>query len=74
MRLLADEHVTPAVINALRGDGHDVTTIAETVGLGTDDPEIAVYAHANNWVILTHDTDFLDLSTDHSGVIYVTDL
>ncbi len=37
MRLLADEYVPPAIVSALRGEGHDVAVIGDDVDLGSED-------------------------------------
>lgn len=58
MKLLADEHIPPAFVKALRGEGYDIVDIDETVGLGTSDPEILDYAIEQDRAILSEDTDF----------------
>lgn len=58
MRLLADEHVPPAIVSALRGEGHDVAVVGEAVELGTSDVTLLEYAHETDRVIVSEDTDF----------------
>lgn len=74
MRLLADEHVPPAFISALRGEGHDVAVVGDEVTLGSADTVVLEYACETDRVILSEDTDFrggdpeLDVET-HPGVL-----
>ena len=74
MRLLADENIAPAVITALREDGHDVLSVRE-VFPGVRDWDVMKRAVAEQRIILTHDRDFgnvvrLPLLT-HMGVILI---
>jgi predicted nuclease of predicted toxin-antitoxin system len=74
MRIVADEHVPPAFVTALRGEGHDVSAVGEAVELGSDDAGILDYAREHGRIILSEDVDFrggdpaLDLSA-HPGVL-----
>jgi predicted nuclease of predicted toxin-antitoxin system len=69
VKFIADEHVPPAFVKALRGEGYDVVEVDETVGLGTADDSILEYAVEQRRVIISEDTDFrgadstLDLDT-----------
>lgn len=58
MKLVADEHVPPAFVKALRGDGHDVTAVGDAVELGVDDDSILDYARDHDRVIVSEDSDF----------------
>lgn len=58
MRLLADEHVPPAFVSVLRGEGHDVAVVGDDVALGSDDAVLLAYARETARVILSEDTDF----------------
>jgi len=58
MRLLADEHVPPAIVSALRGEGHDVAIVGEDVELGSEDTVLLEYARETDRLILSEDTDF----------------
>ena len=74
MRLLADEHVPPAIVSALRGEGHDVAVVGDAIELGADDGAIVEYARATDRVVLSEDADFrgADPSLDvesHPGVL-----
>lgn len=74
MKLVADEHVLPAFVSALRGEGYDVTAVGGAVDLGTGDETILDYAREETRVVLSEDADFrgaapdLDL-TDHPGIL-----
>ncbi|MGQ3330950.1 DUF5615 family PIN-like protein [Halorubrum sp. FL23] len=58
MRLLADEHVPPAIVSALRGEGHDVAVVGDNVELGSEDTVLLEYARETDRLILSEDTDF----------------
>lgn len=59
MRLLADEHVPPAFVSALRGEGHDVAVVGDAIGLGASDRSIVAFARDDDRSILSQDTDFI---------------
>ncbi|WP_233737801.1 DUF5615 family PIN-like protein [Halocatena pleomorpha] len=73
MRLVADEHIPPAFVTALRGEGYDVTAVGSAVDLGSEDDTILDYTREGNRVGLSEDSDFrgtdpgLDL-TDNPGI------
>lgn len=73
VRFHLDEHVDPAIAQALRRHGVDVTTTPE-VGLRTrGDEDHLEFAKASRRVIVTHDADFLRLASqtaDHWGIAY----
>lgn len=75
IRFHLDEHVDPAIANALRRAGIDVTTTIEA-GLRTqDDAAHLRFARNEGRVIVTRDQDFLRLansSLDHSGIVFYT--
>ena len=75
IRFHLDEHVDPAIANALRRAGIDVTTTIEA-GLRTkDDTAHLSFAHDEGRVIVTRDQDFLRLASgtlDHSGIVFYT--
>ena len=74
MRLLADGHIPPAVISALRGEGHDVAAVGNDLELGASDTTLLEYARDTDRVIVSEDTDFrgadpeLDVES-HPGVL-----
>ncbi len=73
MKLVADEHIPPAFVTALRSEGYDVTAVGGAVDLGSEDETIVDYARKENRVVLSEDSDFrgadpnLDL-TAHPGI------
>mgnify|MGYP006278909097 FL=1 len=74
MRLLADEHVPPAFVSALRGEGHDVAVVGDEVALGATDSKLLEYARDTDRVILSEDTDFYGADDElvvesHPGVL-----
>lgn len=60
MDLLADESVERQIVEALRGAGHDVVSIAES-GPGMPDDEVLALSTRNRAVLVTLDTDFGEL-------------
>lgn len=74
MRLLVDEHIPPAVVSALRGEGHDVAVVGDDLELGAADTTLLAYARETDRTIVSEDTDFrgadpaLDLES-HPGVL-----
>ncbi|QLH82101.1 DUF5615 family PIN-like protein [Halosimplex pelagicum] len=58
MRLLADEHIPPAIVSALRGEGHDITVVGDDIDLGSEDTDLLEHARDTNRLILSEDTDF----------------
>jgi predicted nuclease of predicted toxin-antitoxin system len=58
VRLLADEHVPPAFVSALRGEGHDVAVVGDKLVAGADDRTLLEYARDTDRVVLSEDTDF----------------
>lgn len=73
MRFHLDEHVDQAVAHGLRIRGVDVTTAPEAGLLAADDEAHLEFARRENRVVVTHDADFLRLSTageHHLGIVY----
>ena len=74
MRLLADEHIAPAIISGLRGEGHDVAVVGDDLELGASDTTLLGYARDTDRSIMSEDTDFrgadpeLDVES-HPGVL-----
>ncbi len=58
MKLLADEHIPPAIVSVLRGEGHDVAVVGDDITLGSADAVVLDYARENDRLILSEDTDF----------------
>ena len=57
MRVLADENIPPALVEALRAAGHDVTSIHEGLR-GSPDPIVADLSVREGRILLTYDKDF----------------
>ena len=62
MRFHLDEHIHPAVADAMRRRGIDVTTTAEADLIGEPDAAQIAFAQAIGRVIVTADADFLRLA------------
>ncbi|MBC8448147.1 MAG: DUF5615 family PIN-like protein [Chloroflexi bacterium] len=60
MRFLADECCDAALVNDLRGDGHDVLYAVESLRGATDDRLLA-RAFSEHRILLTEDKDFGEL-------------
>ena len=60
MRLLADECCDAGLVDALRGDGHEVLYAIESLRGATDD-DLLARAFSEERVLLTEDKDFGEL-------------
>ncbi len=60
MRFLADENVSRLVIQRLRADGHEVSSISE-MHPGVPDKSVLVTAEVEGRVLITEDRDFGEL-------------
>ena len=68
-----DEYIPPALANALRNRGIDVTTTADAGLMGTEDREHLAFAVNAARVVVTQDVDFLRLHAEgvpHAGIAY----
>jgi len=73
-RVLVDENTSPRVAEALRGKGVSAEHVHEALSEGVDDAAIAALAREGGYVVLTHDTDFLDRETrGNVPVLYYAD-
>jgi predicted nuclease of predicted toxin-antitoxin system len=74
MILVADESVDQPIVERLRHDGHDVTTISESAPSISDD-DVLREANARGAVLLTEDKDFGELvyrlGRAHAGVVLI---
>lgn len=73
IRFHLDEHVNPAVADALRRRGINVSTAAEAGLLGADDTVHISHGLAHRRVIFTNDSDFIilhDNGIEHYGIAY----
>lgn len=73
-RVLVDENTSPQVAEALRRKGIAADHVHEALSEGVDDKSIAAFAREGGYVVLTHDTDFLDADTrGDASVLYYAD-
>jgi len=70
---LLDEHLPSSVAEELEGRGVDVKTVYDVELDGTPDSEILEFAERDNRVIVTQDSDFLELDEEHSGIVFLTE-
>ncbi|HUQ94657.1 MAG TPA: DUF5615 family PIN-like protein [Bryobacteraceae bacterium] len=68
-----DEHIPPALADALRSRGIDVTTTADAGLMGAEDREHLAFAVNAGRIVVTQDVDFLRLHAEavpHVGIAY----
>jgi predicted nuclease of predicted toxin-antitoxin system len=74
MKLVADESIDLAIVEALRQDGHDVTYVAEMSPSISDD-EVLDEANQSGAVLFTADKDFGELvfrqGRLHTGIVLI---
>ena len=73
IRFHLDENVDPVIAAALRRYGIDVTTTVEIGLRTTDDKTQFDFVKRENRVVVTHDDDFLRISSqnpDHPGIAF----
>jgi len=61
MRIVTNENVAATVIQQLRGSGHDVMSVKETMR-GQSDPAVLARAQTEERLRVTHDKDFGELA------------
>lgn len=79
MRLLLDEHMSPAIAEQLRLRGHDVVSAAEAGVAGLDDAQVLSCAVRDRRVVVTSNIKdfrplhaaYLTMSTVHYGIVMV---
>lgn len=74
-RFYTDEHISKAVVAALRTNGVDVLTVPEAGTLGASDDEHLQRATGDGRVLVTQDRDFLRLAAAgvrHAGIAYAS--
>lgn len=71
MKILADENIDRPVVEKLRGKDIDIAYVEEEIK-GANDENVLRKAKAEDRIIVTFDSDFLTLETDHPGVIRIT--
>jgi len=71
---LLDEHLPSSVAEELEGRGVGVKTVYDVDLDGAPDSEILEFAENDNRVIVTQDSDFLELDGEqHSGIVFLTE-
>jgi predicted nuclease of predicted toxin-antitoxin system len=73
VRFHLDEHMHPAIAQALRRHGVDVTTTIEAELRTGDDHAQLAFARSEGRILVTDDADFLrfaGLNRDHSGIAF----
>jgi hypothetical protein len=73
MRFHLDENVPSAIAEGLRRRGISVTTTPEAGLLGAGDEKQLDFAHSDDRILVTSDTDFLrfhDQGISHAGIVY----
>jgi predicted nuclease of predicted toxin-antitoxin system len=79
VRLLLDEHISPAVAEQLRGRGHDVVAAAEVGLAGVVDPQVLSWAAAERRLVVTNNIQdfrplhamYLTTGATHHGILLV---
>lgn len=73
LRFYLDESVHDTIADGLKRRGVDAKSAKDAGNLGLSDEEQLKYAIKNNFVIITHDVDFLSLAMDfkHKGIVFV---
>ncbi|PSP47706.1 hypothetical protein BRC75_08930 [Halobacteriales archaeon QH_7_69_31] len=62
-RILVDENTSPRVAEILRVKGHSATHVPAILNEGADDRTILEFARRQEYLLLSHDPDFLDPET-----------
>jgi len=71
MELIADEDIDRPVVKILRQKGFDVLSI-DAAMKGASDEEVIEKAVEEGRILVTMDSDFIDINSDHNGVIRLT--
>jgi arginase family enzyme len=62
-RILVDENTSPRVAEILRLKGHTATHVHAKLNEGADDRTILEFARRHEYLLVSHDPDFLDPKT-----------
>lgn len=75
LEVLLDENFDRQVISYIETEGHYGEHVVDVLGPGAGDAtDIAPYARSNDMIVLTKDTDFLEMDeNDHAGVLFLVD-
>lgn len=75
LRIYADEDVNIAIVEGLKRRGIEAYSFKDFKNFGLSDEEQIAFAKNNNFVLLTHDTDFLKMVHErrikHKGILFV---
>lgn len=79
MRLLLDEHLSPAIADQLRARGHDVVTVVEAGLAGMTDERVLAWAVRERRAVVTNNicdfrplhADSLRTSSPHCGIVLI---
>ena len=73
IKFYLDESINVALSTGLKRRGVEVVTARDANNLGLTDVEQLDYAFKNDFVIVTHDDDFLSftINKEHAGIVYV---
>ncbi|HLC19491.1 MAG TPA: DUF5615 family PIN-like protein [Candidatus Nanoarchaeia archaeon] len=73
-KFYTDENVHVVIAKGLKKRGIDIITARDAGMLNKEDSTQLFFAKQQNRVIVTHDTDFLELvgNTSHTGLIFFT--
>jgi predicted nuclease of predicted toxin-antitoxin system len=58
LRLIADVHISPLTVTALKLQGYDIVRCTDFLPATAADVEILEFARVEGWVVLTQDLDF----------------
>lgn len=80
MRLLLDEHLSPAIADQLRARGHDVVTVVEAGLAGITDERVLAWAVREQRAVVTNNirdfrllhADSLRTGSPHYGIVLLT--
>lgn len=72
--VLVDENTSPRVVDLLREKGHTAIHVTDALTVGVEDGAIADFATEHDYLVLTHDDDFLHPQyTAELSVLYYSD-
>jgi hypothetical protein len=79
LRLLLDEHLSPAIAEQLKARGHDVVAVAEAGLAGATDERVLAWAVRDRRAVVTNNVrdfrtlhaDSLKTSSAHCGIVLV---
>lgn len=60
LRILIDENASPRIPSLLADAGHEAVHVLDVLAASASDEQIARYAVADGYAVLTNDEDFLD--------------